>query len=33
MDDYVPFALVADDDVLIRMDAVSILEDAGFRVL
>ena len=32
MDDYVPFALVADDDVLIRMDAVGILEDAGFRV-
>ena len=32
MDDYVPFALVADDNALIRMDVVSILEDAGFRV-
>jgi len=30
-DDFSPFALVADDDALIRMDAVSILEDAGFR--
>jgi CheY-like chemotaxis protein len=30
--DFTPFALVADDDVLIRMDAVNILEDAGFRV-
>lgn len=28
-----PFAIVADDDTLIRMDAASILEDAGFRVL
>ncbi|RYD90336.1 MAG: response regulator, partial [Sphingobacteriales bacterium] len=31
-DDYTPFALVADDDALIRMDAVDILETAGFRV-
>lgn len=31
-DDYTPFALVSDDDVLIRMDAAQILEDAGFRV-
>lgn len=30
--DFVPFALVADDNVLIRMNAVDILEDAGFRV-
>ncbi|MBS9720149.1 response regulator [Tianweitania sp. BSSL-BM11] len=30
-DDYSPFALVVDDDVFIRMDAASILEDAGFR--
>ena len=26
-------ALVVDDDTLIRMDAISILEDAGFEVL
>lgn len=26
-----PFALVADDDPMIRMDACQILEDAGFR--
>ena len=32
-DDFTPFALVADDDALIRMDAAGILEDAGFRVL
>lgn len=31
-DNYTPFALVADDDVFIRMDAVDILERAGFRV-
>jgi CheY-like chemotaxis protein len=30
-DDRVPFALVADDDALIRMDAADILEAAGFR--
>jgi CheY-like chemotaxis protein len=29
----VPYALVADDDFLIRMDAETILEDAGFRAL
>lgn len=28
-----PFALVVDDDVLIRMDAADILERAGFRPL
>lgn len=27
-----PYALVADDDLIIRMDAVDILEKAGFRV-
>ncbi len=27
-----PYALVADDDVIIRMDVVDILETAGFRV-
>lgn len=31
-DAYTPYALVADDDAMIRMDAVDILEDAGFRV-
>ncbi|WEK04583.1 MAG: response regulator [Candidatus Devosia phytovorans] len=31
-DDYTPYALVADDDALIRMDAADILADAGFRV-
>lgn len=30
--DYTPFALVTDDDALIRMEAAAILEDAGFRV-
>ena len=30
--DYTPYALVADDDVLIRMDASDILQGAGFRV-
>ncbi|MDB6455017.1 response regulator [Falsirhodobacter sp. 20TX0035] len=30
--DLIPFALIADDDALIRMDVVHILEDAGFRV-
>ena len=29
----VPYALVADDDFLIRMDAETMLEDAGFRAL
>ena len=28
-----PFALVVDDDALIRMDAMDILEQAGFNVL
>ena len=28
-----PYALVVDDDVMIRMDATEILEEAGFRVL
>jgi CheY-like chemotaxis protein len=32
-DEHTPFALVVDDDALIRMDAVHILEEAGFRVL
>tara|TARA_Y100000815_G_scaffold201407_1_gene185036 strand:+ start:10556 stop:10996 length:441 start_codon:yes stop_codon:yes gene_type:complete len=31
-DSFTPFALVADDDPLIRMDAADILQDAGFRV-
>lgn len=31
-DDLKPFALVADDDAIIRMDAAEILTDAGFRV-
>lgn len=31
-DDYTPFALVADDDPIIRMETSDILEDAGFRV-
>jgi CheY-like chemotaxis protein len=31
-DDYTPYALVADDDAIIRMDAADILSDAGFRV-
>ena len=31
LDDYSPFALVADDDAFIAMDACQILEDAGFR--
>jgi DNA-binding NtrC family response regulator len=30
--DHAPFALVADDDFLIRMDAAAILTEAGFRV-
>ncbi len=29
----VPFALVVDDDFLIRMEAIDILERAGFQVL
>ena len=28
-----PYAIVVDDDFLIRMDAVQILEEAGFRTL
>jgi CheY-like chemotaxis protein len=32
-DEHTPFALVVDDDALIRMDAVHILEEAGFRAL
>ena len=32
-DENTPYALVVDDDGLIRMDAVDILEEAGFRVL
>lgn len=31
--DFTPFALVTDDDPIIRMDAADILERAGFRVL
>jgi CheY-like chemotaxis protein len=31
-DDYTPYALVADDDMLIRLDAADILQQAGFRV-
>ena len=31
--DFTPFALVVDDDALIRIDALNILEEAGFRVL
>ena len=31
-DDLAPFALVADDDAIIRMDAADILAEAGFRV-
>lgn len=29
--EFTPYAIVADDDALIRMDATDILEDAGFR--
>ncbi|AQR60348.1 response regulator [Brevundimonas sp. LM2] len=29
----VPYALAVDDEVIIRMDATQILEDAGFRCL
>lgn len=32
-EEHTPFALVVDDDALIRMDAANILEEAGFRVL
>lgn len=32
-EEHTPFALVVDDDALIRMDAADILEEAGFRVL
>jgi len=31
-DELTPYALVADDDALIRMDASDILQNAGFRV-
>jgi len=31
-DELTPYALVADDDALIRMDASDILQHAGFRV-
>lgn len=31
-DDFTPYALIADDDAIIRMDAAEILEQAGFRV-
>lgn len=31
MDRHSPYALVADDDALIRMDACEILKEAGFR--
>ncbi|WP_245686480.1 response regulator [Paracoccus tibetensis] len=31
MDRYTPYALVVDDDPIIRMDARAILKDAGFR--
>lgn len=30
-DEFTPYALVADDDALIRMDAADILNEAGFR--
>jgi len=30
-DDFTPYALVTDDEALIRMDAAAILQDAGFR--
>jgi CheY-like chemotaxis protein len=30
--EYTPYALIADDDAIIRLDAVDILEGAGFRV-
>ena len=30
--DNAPYALVVDDDLLIRMDAMAILTEAGFRV-
>lgn len=32
-EEHTPFALVVDDNALIRMDAANILEEAGFRVL
>lgn len=32
-DDTTPYALVVDDDALIRMDAADIIEEAGFRPL
>lgn len=33
MDDHTPFALVVEDDPIVRMDACAILKDAGFRCL
>jgi len=30
-ENFTPYALVADDEALIRMDAAEILQDAGFR--
>jgi CheY-like chemotaxis protein len=32
-DDKIPFALVADDDALVRMNSADILDGAGFHVL
>ncbi|MDM7852483.1 response regulator [Pseudochrobactrum kiredjianiae] len=32
-DNSIPYALVAEDDVIIRMDAIDILETAGFRII
>lgn len=32
-DAYTPYALVADDDVIVRAHPADILEDAGFRVI
>lgn len=31
-DDFTSYALIADDDALIRMDVACILQDAGYRV-
>lgn len=31
-DDFTPYALIADDDALIRMDVADLLQEAGFRV-
>lgn len=32
-DDFTPYALIADDDAIVRMLAADILSEAGFRVL